>query len=366
MSNYLNHLVAKNLNVTDVVQPRLAYRYEPLSDYIGSIAQPDLNGEPEEVTAPLEEKRSLIQISTVPPTEPPSESLPLSDLSPPQPSPTSHVPQPAAVNSEPPPRESERGRVPPRIEPIPPTTPNPEAGEQDSPSRIQPQDSPVRSPSVSVGEQSPELPLSDHSGSPVEAETILDHADPSSKVPPQKTSLILQRVVNRATSSLPPSPPIAQPLSPPTHQTLPQANQLQSVSPSFMPTPPPSISEATASPASLPTQRPETGGGLEQEKQERTVNRQPPRQIPTQIVPRFGEMAGDNRETIAPRIERQAIPQQPSNRQEAKPPTIQVHIGRIEVRATPPPVPKTPKSRPTPPVMNLEDYLRQRTQGGHK
>jgi hypothetical protein len=41
-------------------------------------------------------------------------------------------------------------------------------------------------------------------------------------------------------------------------------------------------------------------------------------------------------------------------------PTIQVNIGRIEVRATLPAAPTPPKSRPTAPVMSLEDYLRQR------
>jgi hypothetical protein len=45
-------------------------------------------------------------------------------------------------------------------------------------------------------------------------------------------------------------------------------------------------------------------------------------------------------------------------------PTIHVTIGRIEVRATPPPVSVQPKSRPAAPLMSLDDYLRQR--GGGK
>jgi hypothetical protein len=45
-------------------------------------------------------------------------------------------------------------------------------------------------------------------------------------------------------------------------------------------------------------------------------------------------------------------------------PTIHVTIGRIEVRATPPPVSAQSKSRPAAPVMSLDDYLRQR--GGGK
>ncbi len=47
-------------------------------------------------------------------------------------------------------------------------------------------------------------------------------------------------------------------------------------------------------------------------------------------------------------------------------PTIQVTIGRIEVRATPPPVSSQLKSSPKPPVMSLDEYLRQRAQGGNR
>ena len=42
-------------------------------------------------------------------------------------------------------------------------------------------------------------------------------------------------------------------------------------------------------------------------------------------------------------------------------PTVQVTIGRIEVRATPPPAPLPKTRRPTPPVMSLDEYLRQRS-----
>ncbi len=46
----------------------------------------------------------------------------------------------------------------------------------------------------------------------------------------------------------------------------------------------------------------------------------------------------------------------------AKPaPTIQVTIGRIEVRATPPPSQPPQRQRSVPPVMSLEEYLRQRS-----
>ncbi len=48
-------------------------------------------------------------------------------------------------------------------------------------------------------------------------------------------------------------------------------------------------------------------------------------------------------------------------------PTIQVTIGRIEVRATPPP-PAQPQSqqRPAPSIMSLDQYLQQRSKGGDR
>ena len=47
-------------------------------------------------------------------------------------------------------------------------------------------------------------------------------------------------------------------------------------------------------------------------------------------------------------------------------PTIQVTIGRIEVRATPPPAPSAQKRRAEPPVMSLDAYLQQRSRGGDR
>lgn len=44
-------------------------------------------------------------------------------------------------------------------------------------------------------------------------------------------------------------------------------------------------------------------------------------------------------------------------------PTVQITIGRIEVRATPPPPAKAAQKQPRTPVLSLEDYLRQRNGG---
>lgn len=56
----------------------------------------------------------------------------------------------------------------------------------------------------------------------------------------------------------------------------------------------------------------------------------------------------------------------PATQESSEPaPTIQVTIGRIEVRATPPPTSRPQTSRSAPSVMSLDDYLNQRAKGGH-
>ena len=47
----------------------------------------------------------------------------------------------------------------------------------------------------------------------------------------------------------------------------------------------------------------------------------------------------------------------------AEPAVIRVTIGRIEVRATTPPLPAAPRTRPQGPVLTLDDYLKQRNGG---
>ena len=66
---------------------------------------------------------------------------------------------------------------------------------------------------------------------------------------------------------------------------------------------------------------------------------------------------------LAPRLE-PAIPLPKPISKAAPAPTIDVTIGRIEVRATPPPASKPKKQSAEPLVMSLDEYLRQRVNGG--
>lgn len=58
------------------------------------------------------------------------------------------------------------------------------------------------------------------------------------------------------------------------------------------------------------------------------------------------------------------VPAEPTQAREARP-TIQVTIGRVEVRATPA-APSPKKRRHAPSVMSLDEYLRQRVNGGNR
>ena len=54
---------------------------------------------------------------------------------------------------------------------------------------------------------------------------------------------------------------------------------------------------------------------------------------------------------------------QPRASEPAEPAVIRVTIGRIEVRATTPPLPAAPRTRPPGPALALDDYLKKRNGG---
>jgi hypothetical protein len=67
-----------------------------------------------------------------------------------------------------------------------------------------------------------------------------------------------------------------------------------------------------------------------------------------------------------PAINNQQVIEAQLIEQPAPAPTIQVTIGRIEVRATPPPAPSQSQQRSTPSIMSLDQYLQQRSKGGDR
>lgn len=83
------------------------------------------------------------------------------------------------------------------------------------------------------------------------------------------------------------------------------------------------------------------------------------------IPPRDPDTAGAARIVVQPRVGIYSEPAGPARSQPAvrAEPTIQVTIGRVEVRATPPAAPVSRSGRQTPPTMSLDEYLRRRAAG---
>ena len=75
------------------------------------------------------------------------------------------------------------------------------------------------------------------------------------------------------------------------------------------------------------------------------------------------EVRGAGRDPLSPLLQNQEVAQ-PAQESSAPVPTIQVTIGRIEVRAMPPANLRPQPRRSEPPVMGLEEYLNQRAKGG--
>ena len=311
MSNYLNNLVAKSLNQTEVVQPRVASLFEPLPMSPGSVAGQGFNIEQLMGTAMSDETefeaQSRERISTVLPIESTRERRSrIPDLrSPPiTPQPLSNAFPTEETSPAPPPYQPSSAPVQPIV------TPLSVRGEQLPP------------PSASLEPFPVNREASDASGP--------RHPTEQPRLPVREPTVIQPSVSELVVSSKEPSP---------TAELPPELFFLQTTNPvvpkaSALPNQPlvPAPAESTAIPGSTST---------------------PPSSTAVSVITQ-----------IAPSVK--SIPQnfmeggdtpQPS-------PTIQVTIGRIEVRATPPPATSVAKSRPASSAMSLEEYLRQR--GGAK
>ena len=312
MSNYLNNLVAKSLNQTEVVQPRLASLFEPLPMSPGSVAGQAFSIEQLIGTAMSDEAefeaQSRERTSTVLPIEPPRERRSrIPDLrSPPI------TPQPL---SNPFPTEETSPTLPPYqpssapVEPI--VTPLSVRGEQLPPGSASLEPFPVNREATDASgprhpTEQPRLPVLETTViQPSVSELVVSSKEPlpTADLPPELFFLQTTNPVVPKASALPNQPLVSAP------------------------------AESTAIPGSTSTRPSSTAASIWH----------------TQIAPSV--------KSITQNFMEGGDTSQPS-------PTIQVTIGRIEVRATPPPATSLAKSRPASPAMSLEEYLRQR--GGAK
>lgn len=312
MSNYLNNLVAKSLNQTEVVQPRLASLFEPLPMSPGSVAGQDFNLEQLIGTATSDETefeaQSRERTSTVPPIELHREG-----------------------------RSRTPDRRSPPITPQPLSVPFPTEETSPTPPPYQPSSAPLQpmvTPVSVRGEQ-----LLSRSASlepfPVNREAT-DASQPRHPTEQPRLPVLEPTVIQPSVSEL----VVSSKEQSPTAELPPELSFLQTTNPlvpkaSALPNQPlvPAPAESTAIPGSTSTPPSSTAAIV----------------VSTQVTPSVKSVAQNF-------IEGSDTPQPL--------PTIQVTIGRIEVRATPPPAPSPAKSRPASPTMSLEEYLRQR--GGGK
>lgn len=338
MGDFLGNLVAKSLNLADVVMPRPVSIFEPTPKEGGPFSAPpsDLA-----LLAPQDETPSTpaaaLQPYRIPEPQPPYEGMMAPD--------THHHPSPVEVPSRPsakPPQPAPTVHepAPAQAEPGPATPRRPEA--------IRPLSEPT--------------PMAADTGS---LQPSAQPSSPSARKPP-----------DRAPASRPAAEPVARP------EPVPAA--LEPTPPVPLTTPEPSLPPARTLPL------PEIGP-------QEPIRDRPSRLRPVAVAEPDtvqSQSAADRQRAASPESAAPSPDQAPTPRlstavvvrpqiaaipiaEPARPtpfapgsaaettPTIQVTIGRVEVRAVPPP-PAPQKTRPRPPVMTLDEYLRQRNQGGQR
>ncbi len=344
MSNYLNNLVAKSLNQTEVVQPRLASLFEPLPMSPGSVAGQGFNIEQLMGAAMSDETefedRSRERTSTVLPIEPPRERRSRTpDLrSPPiTPQPLSNPFPTEETSPAPPPHQPSSPPVQTIVTPLSVSS-NPLQTEETSPALppYQPPSAPVQAIVTPLSVRGEQLPPPSASLEPFPVNREATDASGPRHPTEQPRLPVLEPTVTQPSVS---EPIVSSKEPSPTAELPPELFFLQTTNPlvpkaSALPNQPlvPAPAESTAIPGSTSTPLSSTAVSVK-----------------TQIAPSVKSVSQNF-------IEGGDTPQ-PS-------PTIQVTIGRIEVRATPPPATSLAKSRPASPAMSLEEYLRQR--GGAK
>jgi hypothetical protein len=308
MSNYLSNLVARNISGLEVIQPRLPSLFEPIQGVNGLIPRQEFDLEKSMANPPVEELERR-EVSGQMNSEISPISQPSAEHS------VTSAPQAPELSqrSIPMPPSLEEARL---VSPIYQSLND--AASNSSP--LMPRSEPVQPPTIS-DRLSP-------SGS--EANTPLLPAEEQQRTKPEP--LTVQQIVTERTVI----ERVVPTESPAWLKRLNTIDPAANVLPTIMD---PSIEPPVQSPAK-PAAMPE----------ERSVLRPLTEQvtIPHQVIPSVRSLGLDT-----PKF---STTPQPA-------PIIQVTIGRIEVRATPPSAPSPTQSRSAPSVMSLEDYLRQRGGG---
>jgi hypothetical protein len=310
MSNYLENLIAKSFNRLEIARPRLASRFESLAQRtpqpaseVYAMAQTDVEAAPEHQA------------------EAPEQNLAASKL-----------------------RELRHMRTAKRLPEEPETSvwrgnQQPQGVEQTSPARqaFTPQSTVQNSAAQQSSPESPKAP--DRSHKLPEA-----NLQPAGPQPMQHRQEVLQEASGKAPGS-------------PQELNL-SREPIQSKADVIVPGPLQNAPLAIRRPVNEPQAEPHS------------------KTAKVAYLPFARQADKDNvQPRAALRLEHQQAPEklrrafEKSGSQQAEPqaaPTINVTIGRIEVRATTPPAAQLRKPKPAAPTMSLEEYLRRRDRGGGK
>lgn len=315
MSDYLDNLVNRTISPDNIVSPRPASLFETAPVGVSPFANHphDLNPEGDEV----ENESLAASVTPAPPMRVGPLPPPLTNAEP-----TSHTTRPPGLHPA------------PTFPPTPPTLlPTPVVQTAPHVEKHQPDNDPMPIPTPIIQQTIIEKTVDSRTN------TVLATEEKPALAP--KTQKVFETIVQPVlippvadTSPLPTKPqPLqktaeSQKLTPEPHF---KQVEVQRIVEPFLPADPQQNRESQRSPVPL-----------------------------ADTAPNSEPMAGQPR--LVPRIEpaitvpKQVIPAPPA-------PTIEVTIGRIEVRATPPA--SNPKKQPAQPlVMSLDEYLRQRVNGG--
>lgn len=360
MTNFLSRLITKTTETAPIVKPRPQSLYEPAArpPQMWPVETQESVGKDPVTRTPAVTDDNALDESIETPVVPPQKRAPTTELSPP-PAVQDSVPTPDPEPTRRPRRSEEKAEkgdvtAPPTqsrspapeaqsLPPTPPTTPSlPQRGEESRP------------------ETEPTIPDRE----PPATKTVTEHKE---AVKPAIHGLFVERVVAREKST----PPIEAATWPPGRATSPLRPQ-------------PTMPSSRVAPRRdrQPDDRPRDPSKSQRPEDNRPASARPPMEQDSSqntsalpAMPSIPARQDGTRQAIpAPAMAlypQATVPVLTSSRrgadkrQSSEPePTVRVHIGRIEVRATPPPAEPAKKPRRKTPVMSLDDYLERRNGRG--